>query len=106
MDGYVEHSLAPALGRFAVAGILCDVGDQARIEHALPIVRGIKAAIEIEVGPSQVHPDLPGHLLQGVQALGQEHYIRFMDGSYDRAMVVDDRDDLLAFLVLITRVAN
>jgi hypothetical protein len=28
MDGFVEQPLAPALGGFAVAGILFDVGDQ------------------------------------------------------------------------------
>jgi hypothetical protein len=52
------------------------------IENALAIVRGIKAAIEVEVGASQVQPDLLGHLLQGVQALGKEHHIRFIDGSH------------------------
>jgi hypothetical protein len=30
----------------------------------------IKAAIESEIGPSEVHPDLFGHLLQRFQALG------------------------------------
>ena len=49
--------------------ILFDVGDEARIEYALPIVRGIKAAIEVEIGASQVQPDLFGHLLQRFQPL-------------------------------------
>jgi hypothetical protein len=47
MDGFVEEPLAPAFGGLAIPRILLDVGDQARIEHALPIVRGIKAAIEV-----------------------------------------------------------
>ena len=43
---------------------------------ALPIVRGIKAPFEVEVGASQVDPDLLGYLLQGFQALRKEHHIR------------------------------
>ena len=39
MEGRVEQPLAPALGALAVARILWDVGDQARIEDALPIVQ-------------------------------------------------------------------
>src|SRR5712692_11620742 len=54
MDGFVEQAFASTLGSLSVARILFDVGDQARIENALPIVRGIKAAIEVEVGTSQV----------------------------------------------------
>ena|SRR2546422_9695167 len=60
MDSGVEEPLAPALGALAVAGILGDVGDQAGIENALPIVRRIKAAIEIQIGTSEVQPDLFG----------------------------------------------
>jgi hypothetical protein len=66
MDGFVEEAFASALGRLAVARILCDVGDQARIEYARPMVCGIKATIEVEIGASQVEPDLFSHLLQGV----------------------------------------
>ena len=65
----LKNRLRPRLVRLAVARILCDVGDHARIEDALPIVRGIKAAIEVEIGASEVQPDLFGHLLQGLQAL-------------------------------------
>jgi len=82
MDRCVEEAFASTLGHLAVARILLDVGDHAGIENALPIARGIKAAIEVEVGPSQVQPDLLGHLLQGLQALGKEHHIRFIDGSH------------------------
>jgi len=49
----------------AVAGILCDVGDHARLEHALAIVRGIKASVEIQIGSSQVQTDRFGDPLQG-----------------------------------------
>ncbi len=70
MDHGIEQPLAPTLGALAVTGILFDVGDQAGIENALPIMRRIKAAIEIEIGPSEVQPDLFGHLFQRFQALG------------------------------------
>jgi hypothetical protein len=111
MDGGVEQPLAPALGRLAVAGILWDVRDHAGIENALPIVRGIKATIEVEVGPPQVQPNLLGHLLQTFQALGKEYHVRCIhgshgDGSQHRAVVVDDRDDFLPLLVFVARVAN
>ena len=64
MDGFIEEPLASALGGFAIAGILFDVGDHPRIENALAIRSGVKAAIEIEISPSEVQPDLFGHLLQ------------------------------------------
>ena len=54
MDGGVEQPLPPALGALAVAGILWNIGDQARIEDALPIMRRIKTTIQIEIGPSEV----------------------------------------------------
>src|SRR5215831_6817256 len=56
MDRFVEQPLAPALGALAVAGILRDIGDQARIEDALPIVCRIKTAVQIEIGPSEASP--------------------------------------------------
>jgi len=67
----VEEPLAPALGALAVGGILWNVGDYAGIENTLAIVCGIKAAIEVQIGASEVQPDLLGHLLQGVQTLRQ-----------------------------------
>ena len=45
MEDGIEEPFAPSLGAFAVAGILLDVRDHARIEHARAIVRGIKAKI-------------------------------------------------------------
>jgi hypothetical protein len=53
MDRFVEEALASALGGLAVARILFDVGDQPCIENALPIVRGIKATIKVEIGASE-----------------------------------------------------
>ena len=78
----LKKPFASALGALAVAGILFDVGDQARIENALPIVRGIKAAIEVEIGASEVQPNLFGHLLQGLQPLRQQDHVRLIDGSH------------------------
>jgi len=66
MDGGVDEAFASALGMLAVARIHWDVGHQPCIENALPIVRGIKAAIEVEIGASQVQTDLLSHLLQGL----------------------------------------
>ena len=82
MDRGVEEPLAPALGALAVAGILGDIGDQARIENALPIVCRIKAAIEIEIGTSEVQPDLFRHLFQRLQALWQQHHVGLIDGRH------------------------
>jgi hypothetical protein len=65
MDGGVEEPLASTLGGLAVAGILWDVGDHARIENALPIRSGVKTAVEIDIGPSEVQTDLFSYLLQG-----------------------------------------
>ena len=62
MDGFIEEAFASALRGLPVAGILLDIGDEARIENALAIVRRIKAAIKIEIRPSEIQPDLFGHL--------------------------------------------
>ena len=111
MDRFVEQPLAPSLGSFAIARILFNVGDHPRVEDRLAIRLGIEPTIEIEIGASQVQPDLLGHLLQGLQALRQEHRICFIDGShgdgsYDIPMVVDDSDDFLALLVLVAGIAD
>jgi hypothetical protein len=82
MNRCVEEPLAPALGALAIAGILGDVRDQARIENALPIVRRIKAAIEVEGGTSKVQPNLFGDLLQGVESLRQQDQVGLVDGSH------------------------
>ena len=66
LDGGVEQPLAPALGRLAVARILCDVGNQPRVEDRLAIRLGIKTTIEVEVSTFQVQPNRLGHLLQGL----------------------------------------
>src|SRR6266446_9020899 len=104
MDSGIEEACAPPLGSLTVAGMLLDVGDQAGIENALAIVRGIKATIKVERGTSEVQPDLFGHLLQGVEALRQQDHVGLVDGSHgdrrsDVAMILDDGNDLVALLV-------
>src|SRR5262245_25402896 len=111
MEGGVAEPRAPALGALAVAGILWNIGEQARLEDARPIVCRIKTAIQIARGPSEVSPALFGHLLQRLEALRQQAPVRLMDGRpgdrrYDVAMMVDDRNDLVALLMLVPRDAN
>jgi hypothetical protein len=111
MDGGVKQAFATSLGTLAVPAVLWNVGDQARIENALAIVRRIKATIEVEIGASEVQPDLFGYLLQGFQTLRQQDHVRLIDGSnrqgsQDIAMVVRYRDDFLALLVFVAGVAN
>ena len=69
MDGGIEQALPPALGVLTIPGVLWHVGEQAGIENALPIAGRIKAAIEVEVGSTEISTDLFGHLLQRFQAL-------------------------------------
>jgi hypothetical protein len=106
MDSGIKQAFATALGTLAVPAVLWDVGDQARIEHALAMVRRINATIEVEIGASEVQPNLFGHLLQGFQTRRQQDHVRLIDGSnrqgsQDIAMVVRDRDDFLALLVFV-----
>ena len=82
MDGCIEEPLASALGGFAIAGILFDVGDHPRIENALAIRPGVKAAVEIDISASEVQPDLFRHFFQRLEALGQQHHISFIDRSH------------------------
>src|SRR6267378_3880867 len=101
MDRFVEEALPSTLRALAVPRILGDIGDQAGVEDALAIAGGIKAAIEVEVGPSEVQPDLFGYLFQRLQALREEDHVGLIDRSYgdrrsDVAMMVNDGDDFLA----------
>ena len=44
-------------------------------------MRRIKAAIEIDIGPSEAQSDLFGYTFQRVQTMREQHHIRFIDGS-------------------------
>ncbi len=111
MDSFVEEPLPSSLGALAVAWILLNVGEHARIEHARAMVRGIKTCIKIEIRTCQHHTCHVGHALQCVQSIRSKHHIRFIDWS-DRkgrqhiAMVVGDNYDFLALLVLLPRVPD
>jgi len=82
MDRFIEQPLAPTLGALAVTRILLDVGDHTGIENARAIVGGIKAAIEIEIGTSEVQSDLFGYAFQCFQTVREQDHIRFIDGSH------------------------
>ena len=70
MDGSIEEPFTPSLGALAVAGILFDIGDHARIEHTLTIVRGIKASVEIQIGSSKVTPTVLATLFKALRPSG------------------------------------
>jgi class 3 adenylate cyclase len=80
VHGSVEEAFAPTLGVLAVAWILLDIREQARVDNALAIVGRSKAAIEVKIGASEVHPNLFGHPLQRVQALWEQNHIGFVTG--------------------------
>jgi hypothetical protein len=57
-------------------------GNHTGIENALAIVGGIKAAIKIEIGTSEVQPDLFGHFLQRFQAFREQDHVGLIDRSH------------------------
>ena len=59
----------PRLVVLRLRGFSLMFGNQPRIENALPIVCGIKAAIEGEVGSTEIYTNLFGHFFQRFQAL-------------------------------------
>src|SRR5712691_3430094 len=78
----LKNRLRPRLGRLRLRGFSGMLGDHARVENALAIRSGVKAAVEIDIGPSEVQTDLLGHLLQGFQTLGQQDHVRLIDGCH------------------------
>jgi hypothetical protein len=82
MDGFVEEAFASALRGLTVAGILFEIGDQAGMENARAIVRGIKAAIKVKVGTTEIYTNLFSHLFQRFQALRSQHHVGLIDGSH------------------------
>src|SRR5438132_13976614 len=86
--------------------MLGEVGDQTRSEDALPIVRSIQAAIQIERGPAEAQPDLFRHFFQRLEALRPPHHVCLIDGSSHSAMMVDEGNDLRALLVFVPREAH
>src|SRR5437870_5110603 len=64
MNHGIEQALPSTLGGLTIARILFDVRNQPCIENAVPIACGIKAAIEVEIGPTEIYTDLFRHLFQ------------------------------------------
>jgi hypothetical protein len=94
-----------------MAGILLDGRKHPRIEDGLAIGGHIEATIESEIRAFETQARQLGHPFQGLQSLGQQHRIRFIDrchrqGSSYRAVVVDDRDDFLPLLVFVAGIAD
>jgi len=111
MDHRIEPALPSALGGLAIAPMLFEVRQQPRMENARPIACGIKAAIEVERGSTEISTDLCGPLFQRLQALRQQGHGGCIDRSHgdrrsDVAMMGDDGDDLLPLLMFVARVAN
>lgn len=105
MTSGIEEPFPPTRWALAVAEMLCDVRDHAGVEHALAIVGGINARVEIQRGAFQVQPDLFGDC-QGLQPLRQQDHVCLIHRcDWERrqhiAMVVGDGHDLLPLLVLI-----
>jgi hypothetical protein len=63
MDRCIEQTLSSPLRVLSITRILFDIGDHARIENALAIVRGIKSSVEIQIGSSKVQTGRFGYPL-------------------------------------------
>ena len=111
MNGCIEQPLAPTLRGLPIARIFFDVRNEPRIEDHFAVVPGIEPAIEIEIGTIDLQIRQFGHALQGVQPLRKEHGIRFIyrrhgERGQHKAVVVDDREDLLALLMFVAGIAD
>src|SRR5436853_573590 len=107
----LKKRLRPRFAVLRLRGFSLILGIRPALKIHFRLVRGIKTTIKIEISTSEGQPDLFRHLLQRLQALWQQHHVGLIHGSHwDRsshsAIVVDDRDDFLAFLVFIARVGN
>ena len=79
VDGRVTEAFAPSLGGLTVEGMLLALGEQAGIKNTRAMVRGVKAAIQVEIGASEVHADLLGSLRHGFQALWEQDHVGLLD---------------------------
>jgi len=111
MEGGVDQPLAPALGALAVAGGLGAVGAPPRLEKALAIRSGGKAAVKRDLSASPVQPARFGQAFQGFQPLRAPHHSRCMHGRHGTgrppiALVVGPGEALGSVLGLVARVAH
>ena len=111
MDGGIEQTLPPALRGLPVSRVFVDVWDEPRVDDRFAVMPGIKPAIEIEIRAVDFQIRQSGHALQGVQSVRKEHGIRFVHRRYGKrgqhkAVVLDDREDLLALLMFVAGIAD
>src|SRR3954465_4080654 len=111
MDGGIEQTLPPALRGLPIARVFLDVGNEARVEDRFAIAPGIETAIEIEIRTLDRQIRQSGHALEGIQSIRQEHGIGFIHRCYrkrgqHKTVVLDDREDLLALLMLVAGIAD
>jgi hypothetical protein len=84
MDGFMKEPLAPALEELAVARVLFDVRDQAGIEDQLPRVRGSTAAIEVDIGASEIQADLLATCFKAFKPFGNSTIAVSLTGATGR----------------------
>src|SRR5262245_36289454 len=96
----------PSGGGAAALGCGGAGGAQARLAEALPLGRGLPAALAVASGAWEVPPDLLRAPVQGLQALRAPTQVARMarspgDGSADRPRVVHQGDAVVAWLRLV-----
>src|SRR5271166_5944144 len=111
MDGGIEQPLPPTLRGLPIARVFLDVWNQPRVEDRFTVAPGIEPTIEIEIRTVDLQIGQSGHTLQGVQSIRKKHGIRFIYRRHrkrgqHKAVVLDDRDDLLALLVFVAGIAD
>ena len=111
MDRSLNNRLRPRLGRLRLRGFSLMFGIIPALKIALRLRRRIEATIEIEIRAFETQARQLGHPFQGLQPLGEQHRIGFIDrchrqGSQHIAVVVDDRDDFLPLLMFVAGIAD
>src|SRR5277367_1850310 len=111
MDGRVKQPLPSTLRGLPVTWVFVDVWDEPGVEDRFAVMPGIKPAIEIEIRAIDFQIRQSGHALQVVQSLWQKYGVSFVDGcnrkrSQHKAVVVHDRDNLLARLMFVAGIAD
>ena len=111
MAGFIEEAVAGALRGLTVAGMLWEIGEEARREDALALVRRSNAAIKMERGPSASQPDRFGLLFSRRQAFRSQDQVGLIARSHrdrrkDGARLGDEGKALGALLMFVARVAT
>src|SRR5271157_4121899 len=111
MDGGIEQPLPPTLRGLPIARVFLDVWNQPRVEDRFTVAPTISLTVEIEIRTVDLYLAQSGHALQGVQSVRKKHGIRFIYRRHrkrgqHKAVVLDDRDDLLALLVFVAGIAD